>query len=59
MTLRKIENFDGKDCSLWFLLCINRRNPKFMIEFIIHFLVIEDTYNYIHYNHYERVEKDT
>jgi hypothetical protein len=19
MTLRKIENFDGKDCSLWFL----------------------------------------
>jgi hypothetical protein len=21
-TLRKIENFDGKDCSLWFLLCM-------------------------------------
>jgi hypothetical protein len=21
MTLKKIENFDGKDCSLWILLC--------------------------------------
>jgi len=30
-----------------------------MTEFITHFLVIEDTYDFIHYNHYKRVEKDT
>ncbi len=33
--------------------------PRFMTKFITHISVIEDTYDYIHYNHYEQIEKDT
>jgi glycerol-3-phosphate cytidylyltransferase-like family protein len=29
-----------------------------MTEFITHFSVIEDTYDFIHYSHYNQIEKD-
>jgi hypothetical protein len=35
MTLKKIENFDGKDCSLWILLCMCKISWKLLLNVVL------------------------